>query len=383
MQSKFDVVVVGGGLVGYCFALDLALKQHSLSIAILEHKSYVSPDWTQLDNKIYAISPKNVEYLESLGVWGDETRVGTIKTMDVHGDLASNILLDNKSTYKLYLAKTIEYTNLQHQLYTKLITLPNIHFIYDELTEIKHEYDGVTLVTKKQSYKTTLVVGADGANSFVRQQAGLELEQHDYLEYGVVANFKCERPHNNVAYQWFNKDGVLAYLPLSGNNISIVWSTKNSARLLALSDDDFTSLVASGGMDKLGKLELLTKAVAFPLRLYLLKQTYSSKMVLIGDAAHTIHPLAGQGVNLGFGDAKLLADTLATCQRYQLGDTAILAKFNALRMPKVRQMQLSCHLLHQLFADNNPLMGQLRNQGLNLVNALPLVKKYLIKKAMA
>lgn len=398
MKTNFDIVVVGGGLVGFCFALDLALRNHKLSIAILERKPYTgidsgitnqlnNVDGQVLDNKIYAISPANIEYLKSLGIGVDAVesdKFGVIKYMDIKGDMAGNILFDKQTAQKLYLAKTIEYSLLQQLLYKRLSDMSNVTFVYDELKEIKYDSDYALLLGANATYAANLVVGSDGANSWVRQQAQIEVSQVDYGVHGVVANFSCEYPHNNVAYQWFNRGDVLAYLPLADSKqISIVWSTKNYQNLLDSASEELALAVAKAGNNKLGKLKVITAAVSFPLRLYTLEKIYARKILLIGDAAHTIHPLAGQGVNLGFGDARLLAKLLSGCDSYQLGDTALLARFNALRLPPVRQMQLGCHWLYRLFAADNLLLKWMRNMGLNLVNELPIFKKYLIKTAVA
>ena len=377
---KFDIIVVGGGLVGYCFALDLATKSPKLSIAVLEHKEYITPNLNTLDSKIYAISPENISYLESLGILLDDSKLGVIKKMDVFGDLSSNIIFDNKIAKKLFLAKTIEYNYLQHNLYTQLQQLSNISFVYDNLTDIKYQENYITLFGIKKEYKATLVVGADGANSFVRSKSHIELQQITYPEYGVVANFECELPHKNTAYQWFTSRGVLAYLPLPKNQISIVWATKEHKALTSMSDNDFTNEVMRIGENKLGALKLITKPQAFPLRLYMLDKIYSKQIALIGDAAHTIHPLAGQGVNLGFADARVLANLLSKCEPYQLGDTAILRRYNNLRVGDIRRMQLVCHSLYRLFGYDNPLLKMIRNKGLNLVNFLSPLKKYLINE---
>lgn len=382
-MQKFEVIIVGGGLVGCAFALDLALQNNKINIAVLELKPYLQPDLSKLDSKIYAISPENVKYLKKIGVWSDESRVGEIKSMDVKGDEKGNIYFDFKGSKHQYLAKTIEYNNLQHQLYTKLGEITNVSFIYDDIKNIEYLDLHAKLTGKNDSYTARLVVGADGANSFVRKSADIEMKLISYPEYGVVANFNCENPHMGIASQWFIDGGeVLAYLPLSNNRISIVWSTKKHQYLTNLPDNEFEKLVEDAGENKLGKLTLITKPVAFPLKLYLLDKVYAHKMVLIGDAAHTIHPLAGQGVNLGFSDAKLLAEILSNVQDYQIGDIAVLARFNSARLINVKKMQFTCHMLYRLFKSNSPILKHVRNTGLNLVNSLPLVKKYLIKQAI-
>lgn len=147
-----------------------------------------------------------------------------------------------------------------------------------------------------------------------------------------------------------------------------------------MSEDDFTNEVRLMGGGKLGKLKLITKPQNFPLRLYLLDKIYANKIALIGDAAHTIHPLAGQGVNLGFADAKALAHLLSECDPYQVGDTAILKHYNNLRISEIKRMQLLCHSLYRLFGFKNPLVKMIRNSGLNFVNLLSPLKKYLINE---
>ncbi len=375
---KFDIIVVGGGLVGYSFVLDLAQKKPNFTIGILEHKEFEVIKNNNLDSRIYAISPDNIRYLESLGLEIDQSRIGTIKKMDVFGDQNGNIIFDNKIAKQLFLAKTIEYSNLQNTLNQKLKTIANISFIYDDLKEIKYKDNDIVLIGSKGSYIAKLVVGADGANSFIRQNSIFEVDEVSYQECGVVANFECQYYHNNTAYQWFTPRGVLAYLPLPNNQISIVWATNEYQKLIGLNGEEFALEVEAMGASKLGKLKLITQAQVFPLRLYMLKKIYANKIALIGDAAHTIHPLAGQGVNLGFTDARILARILSKCESYQVGDSVILSKYNNLRVSEIRLMQLTCHSLYRLFGFKNQLLKKVRNNGLNFVNLFSSVKKYLI-----
>lgn len=416
-MKNFDVVIVGGGLVGYTFALDLAQTKPQLTIAIIEagkpifravsslkkdfHPELISESmhsnemgasfnlhWNQsliengdLDSRIYAIAPDNIAYLRKIGVRLDQLRHGVINTMDVSGDINSNIILDKNSTQNQFLAKTIEYKVLQEELYHQIFQLDNVNLIYDSITKIEIKDDRVDINGRDETYSTKLIVGADGANSLVRKESALMAKLIDYNQSGVVANFSAEFPHKNVAYQWFKDGEILAYLPLSNNNISIVWSCNNPTRLLEMNEENFATAVSVFGDYKLGKLKLLTKAVAFPLRMYLLERVYAKRVVLIGDAAHTIHPLAGQGVNLGFRDAKKLVQMLSKLDIYQLGEVAVLAKYNVERQIMVKEMQLTCHLLHRLFASNNEFIKTIRNQGLNWVNKSQFLKKFLMNLA--
>jgi ubiquinone biosynthesis UbiH/UbiF/VisC/COQ6 family hydroxylase len=201
----------------------------------------------------------------------------------------------------------------------------------------------------------------------------------------VVANLETERPHRNIAHQWFRDDGVLAYLPLPGNRISIVWSTpdENADHLCALSPDLFCQRVAAAGCDCLGRLQMVTAPVAFPLQLMRVPQTVAPRLALVGDAAHGIHPLSGHGINLGFQDASELATLLAGAQPWQdIGDERFLQRYQRARREETALMQTTTDSLRRLFRDAPPGLRGLRNLGLNLANGLPFVKNALVRYAL-
>lgn len=376
----YDIAVVGGGLVGACFALATIKKNKNLKIVIVEHHK---PDFSENDNgydsKIYAISPHNLSFLLNLGITPNQDRFGTINEMNIRGDVNSAIQFDRKDCNNQYLAKIIEYRNLHKAVIEELNKSSQVEFVFGKLSEIV-DNTVVTLTGDNINIQARWLVAADGANSFVRKQFNFKVEQIPYYQSGVVANFKCEKSHLNTAHQWFLGSGILAYLPLPDNHISIVWSTDSTSELLDMSALDFSAKVAQASNYTLGNLELITKPIAFPLRLNLVDRFINNHVILIGDAAHTIHPLAGQGVNLGFGDAWELASLMS--KTHANPDWIELSKFNANRMSEVRKMQMTCHLLHRLFHNRNMLVNTIRNLGLNIFNQIEIIKKFLINSAV-
>jgi ubiquinone biosynthesis UbiH/UbiF/VisC/COQ6 family hydroxylase len=244
--------------------------------------------------------------------------------------------------------------------------------------------DGQVLTAK-------LVVGADVRDSWVRQQAGLTAIDQPYRTQGVVANFTTEKPHNGTARQWFREDGVLAWLPLPEERISIVWSTPDdyAVELLALSPEALAERVAEAGGHLLGKLTTLTPAAAFPLRLIRVPRTVAPRLALVGDAAHGIHPLSGHGINLGFQDARALADLLTAAPPWQdIGAARFLERFQRARKEEIMLLQGATDAIARLFdarTPNNPLaplFSRLANFGLTLTDrALPL-KNLLVRYAL-
>ena len=375
-----DVIIVGGGLVGCTCALALAKQNPELQIIIIDRQpqdfSHNDSSW---DNKIYAISPWNYRLLMELLPDFSESRVGTIATMLVSGDRGGQIELDAGSHD--YLARVVEYRILQSALIAELAKFSNVEFKYLSLQHIKQSETQVTLFgADGENYSAAWLIAADGANSFVRKQLDILPQTLDYYQAGVVANFHAQKNHDNIARQWFLGDSILAYLPLPDNNISIVWSCDNSAELLALPPTEFCQRVAAAGKYSLGELELITAPLAFPLRLNLVPKFYQGRVVLIGDAAHTIHPLAGQGVNLGFGDVWELRELFASAKSTGI-DQFKLARYNSSRLLAARQMQMTCHLLHRLFHSRLIMVDSLRNWGLSLVNRAGVLKKMLVSAA--
>lgn len=382
VNKEFDIIIIGGGLVGSAFAADVLSHSPNTKILIIEAKKPEFIENPPLDSKIYAVSPKNFEQFTKIGVFPDLSRVGKIEKMNVFGNANGAIDFDSGNAYDGYLARLVEYGNLQKAILAKLDEYPNLEMCYGQIATIDNQISQVRVVMADKSvYTGSLLVAADGGNSFVRKVVGFNSQQIDYEQSGVVANFNCEKDHANTAYQWFLGDSILAFLPLPDKKISIVWSTSNPELLLDLSYDGFVSTVEAASQNKLGKLELINSPQAFPLKLNLIEKCYKDRVILIGDAFHTIHPLAGQGVNLGFGDAWELSALISRVGVLQLSQ-ANLARYNYDRLFEVRKMQLTCHSLQRLFNNRSLAASYLRNLGLNLVNSIKPLKKILINNAI-
>jgi len=231
-----------------------------------------------------------------------------------------------------------------------------------------------------------LVIGADGAESRVRAQAGIAVRVSDYRQLGVVANFSCEKAHHDVAFQWFMRDGVLALLPLPGNRVSMVWSLaeERGRRLLELPETALASEVESASGGALGTLRVITPAAGFPLKLQRVTQFTRPRLALVGDAAHNVHPLAGQGVNLGFRDARALAKVLRERgPQDDCGDYALLRRYERARREDVFTMQAATDGLQKLFSSDAVFLARARNLGLRLVDRQSWLKSFLVHHAVA
>lgn len=384
-SMKFDVVIVGGGLAG--LALAVALKRTRLSIAMVEARSPVAP--TGIDARIYAISPANARFLDRMGAWShlDENRMTPVAAMEIHGDAGGRLDFSAHDAGVCELAWIIEASLMQRELWETAKRQGNVTLFCPGVPRtLTFGEDAATLtLADGRELRGKLVVAADGADSWTRAAAGVEVKFHPYGQHGVVANFAIEKPHRNVACQWFRRDGVLAYLPLPDNLISIVWSTPaaHADDLLALPAKEFRDRVADAGAHRFGVLTLVTPPAAFPLRLMRAPRTVAPRLALIGDAAHAIHPLSGHGINLGFQDALSLAETLAACPGHvDCGDVAWLRRHERARKEEVVALQSLTDGLQKLFSTSAGPLPALRNIGLNLTQRLPIVKDMLVRYAM-
>lgn len=384
-MQQFDLIIVGGGLAGASLAI--ALRDTPLRIALVEHQPPRRPEgW---DARVYAISPANVAFLERIGTWRhlDGERIAPIRGMDVRGDAGGALSFSAYEAGVPELGWILESSLMACEFWESAKRQSNLTLFCPAAPErLGFEPDAAVLTLADGSVLSgRLLVGADGRDSWVRRSAGLTAVDTPYGEKGVVANLACEKPHRNIARQWFSEAGVLAYLPLPGNRISIVWSTSDdfADELCALPAPAFCERVAAAGDEALGELEVITPPAAFPLRLIRVPQTVAPRLALVGDAAHGIHPLSGHGINLGFQDASELAALLAGAKPWHdIGDLRLLQRYQRARREETALLQTTTDGLRRLFKVSAPGLRGLRNIGLNLTDGLPFVKNALVRYAL-
>ena len=382
-----EAVIVGGALVGAAMAR--ALRGSPLAL-VSQERRVPREARAGFDSRVYAISPANAAFLAELGAWPQipAERIAPVHAMRVYGDDgASKIEFNAYRAGVSELAWIVEDATLQDALWRVLETQEQLQLLAPaECEQFEAGADGARLTLRDgRSIDSSLVIGADGARSFLRMRAGIEARERAYGQSAVVANFACERPHRNVALQWFQRGPVLALLPLPGEQVSMVWSTGDAqaARLLALPGNALAREVSDASGHALGELSLVSPARSFPLRSLIAARSVAPRAALVGDAAHVVHPLAGQGANLGFQDARVLAEVLRSREPFRdPGDLRLLRRYERARSEAILAMRATVHGLFLLFGADERWFGPLRNAGLNLVDRLPVLKNVLMRRAM-
>jgi len=396
VKRDSDIVVVGGGMVGNAAAALLARGAPELSITVVDAQP--PGGWNPADDvglRVSALSHASRRILEACGAWAtiEAGRVSPYREMrvwdagvDPDGPAALRFRATDVAAEAL--GHIVENELVRHGLREVLSRLPNVQLLdearvaglelADDRAELKLE--------DTRRLRARLVVGADGAASGTRALAGLEVKGHDYEQKAVVGHLRPERDHRATAWQRFLADGPIALLPLADGRVSIVWSTHpgHADALLAMDDEAFMAAVTDASAGVLGAMLECGPRGAFPLRMRYAPVYTLPRFALAGDAAHAVHPLAGQGVNLGFLDAAALAEVLLAGlrERRDPGDHALLRRYERWRKGENLMAMAAFDGLNRLFSNDSSLLGSLRRASFSVVDRVAPVKAMFIRRAM-
>ncbi len=382
-----EIAVIGNGAVGKTTALGFAQAGFKVVLVVPDSvPKAVSENW---DARVFALNHTAKNLLSKLKVWDalNLQRIAPVEAMHVVDDAGATLEMDAYSVHQHELAWIVEEQNLNQALDSALRFTPNIHIVTGKAQTIAADYSTITL-DNQTALEAELWVGADGAQSWLRNQAEIGLDYRSYGQQGVVANFSCAKPHHGVARQWFVGElGIIALLPLPGQQVSLVWSAPDAlaATLVSESTAQLATRLAEYSFDALGELTSLAphRALAYPLRFINPHNMTGPRFALVGDAAHVVHPLAGHGMNLGFGDVVTLLEVVIQREAWRkCGDARVLQRYARGRKEDVVLMQMATDGLARLFGSQFAPLKKVRNLGMNLVNQLPLLKKHLIRQAM-
>lgn len=394
MEKDCDVCVIGSGVVGKTSALALAKEGYRVILLSPQEEGKISAFGANIpwDLRVYALNPIAHRLLSSLRVWEamDASRIAPVDAMAVYGDDAvrGQLGFDAYAARVGALAWIIEDGNLNHALDNALRFASGVTHLTGRARVLSRNAQRAQVTLDNGDIiAASLVLGADGANSWVRAQADIGMDYRSYDQRAVVANFACTHAHHGVAHQWFlGGEGILALLPLPGKRVSLVWSAPDllAEQLLSEPANIAERLAALPGQT-LGEFTALPPASprGFPLRLIRSQSLVAHRVALVGDAAHVVHPLAGQGMNLGFADIDALLVALRKqVASFDCGDERVLSRYARLRKEEILLMQLTTDGLQRLFSSELAAVKILRNVGMSLVNKLPFLKQRLIAHAL-
>jgi ubiquinone biosynthesis UbiH/UbiF/VisC/COQ6 family hydroxylase len=406
-MSTQEIIILGGGIVGKTAAL--AFSQKGLKVLHIatnfgdkSNTNSLSSEKDPWNSRVYAISHSSEQLFKDLQIWQaiDPSRRQAVEQMRIYGDSGQTEDGIHFSAFEANLPKLayiVESQQIEDALDLATTFSKFIVRLEASFESITTDEEQAIVKTNLGIFKAPLVIAADGANSLVRTQVGIEISQDLYEHTAIIGNFACENQHLRTAHQWFLDNGdVLALLPMPNKRVSMVWSTSesNAAKLVDLAKNDselFCETISSQAqgmpLEALGKLQLLNQVKTYPLKRQRAEQfigpNQDPKVVLLGDAAHVMHPLAGQGLNLGLRDIRDLVKTITEKETFRkINDRVLLRRYERTRVADVDAILGVTHHLHRLFMRNDSALKWLRNTGMRLLNQQSNIKKQLIAKAL-
>jgi len=391
MDKVYDVIIVGAGMVGLSLAKSLA--DNNMQVAVVESQ-LPRLEWAdhQYDSRVSAVNQSSMRFLQELKVSSSlrEKYYTPLREMQVWDSLGGGkIHFDCADIGLSELGYIIENREIVRVLWQQLQNMSNVSLFCPELPEAitKTESDITVTLQSGFSIKALLAIGADGAHSWLREQMQVPMTTRSYQHHALVAVIQTEKSLENTAWQNFMPKGPLGVLPLAHpHHAAIVWSTEPShaEKLMTMTAEPFNRALTNALDSRLGKMELLSERHVIPLMMRHVQNYVIERMALVGDAAHTIHPLAGQGVNLGFMDAEKLSQYLCVARKQQrdIGSLRVLRCYERARKGDNQMMLDMMSGLKNIFSSTTPVLVQLRTQGVGVVDRVGLLKHFFMRRAV-
>ena len=391
MAHDSDILIVGGGLNGPCLAL--ALSQAGLTSTVIDALPVDIRDDRRFDGRSYALALASARLLQAIGVW-DDVKANAQPMLEIkasdgragEGPAPFFLHFDHAEIEEGPMGYMLEDRFLRHALLARMETDPNVTHLPNARV-VAQDSTGPASVTLEDGRSLTgrLLVGADGRQSGTCARAGIKRQGWDYGQTALVCSLTHDLPHNGIAHQFFMPAGPLAILPLPGNRCSIVWSETHARadEINALDDEAYLDVLRPRFGDFLGQIALDGNRFTYPLNLTIAERFVADRLALVGDAAHGVHPIAGQGLNLGLRDVGALAEVLTDAKRRgeDLASLLVLDRYQRWRRFDTATLAASTDLINKLFSNDNPLLRLGRDLGMGMINAFPAARRSFIREA--
>ena len=392
MNFDTDIAIVGGGLNGPILAL--ALAQAGISTTVIDALTTKVRKNPSFDGRSYAVALTSQRLLNNIGLWGDikdnAQPMLEIKVSDGRaGEGPSPFFMhfDHAEIEDGPMGYMVQDRYLRSTLLDAITSNPNITHLSDQTVVSQDAANGGITVTLASGKAITAraLIGCDGRGSGTAQRAGIKRIGWGYGQTALVCAIEHEKPHGGIAHQFFMPAGPLAILPLTGNRSSIVWSETeaNATAFNALSDEEYLTMLRPRFGDFLGEISLAGARYSYPLALSMTDRLVADRVALVGDAAHGLHPIAGQGLNAGMRDIAALVQIISEAQKRgeDYGNLAVLKRYEEWRRFDNTALALTTDTFNKLFSNDNPLLRLGRDLGMGLINAVPSLRRVIIREA--
>jgi len=386
MQESSDVVILGAGIVG--MATLIAIDKYDIEVTLISDAKTIHKK--EADPRFYTITPGVKTWLEKNGVWTflPKKEVSSVRSIIVYSDKEhSSLKFDADDAGMNELAFIVNHDDLEKAFIHRISEISYEKIKTNKIKSLSVGVKDINLSFANDNIRQfKLAIGADGSNSWVRSQSSIHFKSKDFDQTAIVFNIKTSKAHQGCAYQKFMYHGILAFLPFHTHEFSIVFSVNNEIleEYKNLTDDKFLQMLEKETSEMFGEIVLTTNRQHFPLSMKINESLISDRVLLVGEAAHQVHPLAGQGLNLGLRDVIEFDELLSSNKKYHhdLGLNSFLKKYNRNRKTDILSLSYLTDKLSSLFTSKNHIVDFVINSGLNKINQNQLVKKILIKKAI-